>query len=529
MTYDEYMQGIANRKEGGFNDSTKMYEKGSYPVVVTTSDPMLIRFDEMSLLVNDTNFWAKIKTGIKWSGFMIYVSGISTPVYECKMSEDVVTQQEVQVPGGNTAYYRRTQKSSESYIRSVAKEWLDVLEATIATTNADNGIKKAIDRLNWQLHYDITKTNTTDDYAIENYDLSQGIKIDRPVPFTGSGTQPTHEVGYSVVDSTQYVTKCLCSPNQVTMYDSTVIPAGALVTLYTRLAGVNEYSISRCLRDKDDTSYYRPDDPVKSVACEITQQTYLESAEFTEISVNQLGRFGSTYKTGVYNNKTLFDALGDYGKGADPIDDRAVSSDLGTYGDSVSDRTLFGQVGSASGANATSIISRLGQPGNEQTIWGTVDTINGTVNTINGNVGDKGQGGTVIARIGASGDTGINTLFGYSNTINSGVNGVSGQVTNVSSAVSSVSGKVDTVSAKIGTPSDNETVLSVVNTIDTHIGTPYANERQTIFGMIGNKDDTSSDSVIGSLWYRFFEKNVSTMGSKTSVVDYIVATYHNTQ
>ena len=59
----------------------------SYPNVIRSADPLLIRMNELTLLVNNTSFWAKIKYGIQFKGFMVYVSGIAMPVMEQKFEE----------------------------------------------------------------------------------------------------------------------------------------------------------------------------------------------------------------------------------------------------------------------------------------------------------------------------------------------------------------------------------------------------------------------------------------------------------
>ena len=56
--------------------------KGTYPHVARTSDPLIVRVSRFSLLVNDTNFYAKVKNGLGYKGYLIYSSGLGTPILE---------------------------------------------------------------------------------------------------------------------------------------------------------------------------------------------------------------------------------------------------------------------------------------------------------------------------------------------------------------------------------------------------------------------------------------------------------------
>ena len=69
-TWQEYLAEIKNRSSG------------DYPVVVKVSDPLLIRFNEKSLVVNNTNFYTNIKSGLAFEGFYIYTSGLGIPIAE---------------------------------------------------------------------------------------------------------------------------------------------------------------------------------------------------------------------------------------------------------------------------------------------------------------------------------------------------------------------------------------------------------------------------------------------------------------
>ena len=53
-----------------------------YPRVVRMSDPLVLRLTTQSLLIGNTNFYAKVKMGYYFNGFQIYSSGSGTAIYE---------------------------------------------------------------------------------------------------------------------------------------------------------------------------------------------------------------------------------------------------------------------------------------------------------------------------------------------------------------------------------------------------------------------------------------------------------------
>lgn len=143
-----------------------------YPEVLRISDPLLIRIDKHSLLVNDTTFWAKIKNGIQWKGFMVYVSGTNMPIYEDKKD----------VPESRDA------RSVEAYLKQEAENWIDALQEAVLEKKNDNEIKRAIDRLCWQMHYDITESNTDFTRVFSEQNFSDNMTID--VKVTDPQQQP---------------------------------------------------------------------------------------------------------------------------------------------------------------------------------------------------------------------------------------------------------------------------------------------------------------------------------------------------
>lgn len=159
-------------------------ENPTYPRVSRTTDPMVVRIDKTSLLVNDTMFTAKLKCGLGYKGYLIYSSGLGTPIYEKAAKTTGEWQKSFSTVGNrpyNIAFDSENTSQLTNVLTAAAKEWLDDLEIAIADRENDNAIKKAIDRLCWQLHYDITESHTDFPEVFKDNDFSD-VKID-----TGNG------------------------------------------------------------------------------------------------------------------------------------------------------------------------------------------------------------------------------------------------------------------------------------------------------------------------------------------------------
>lgn len=145
----------------------------TYPIVHRLSDPLVIRPCELALQVNDTTYYAKIKFGISFCGFLVYANPTGYPVYTC-IDEDLTKRW---AGDSKSATPSITETYVEEYLNQKAKEWIDSLEQAILEHRSDNEIKKAIDRLLWQLHYDITQSDTD---FVETFPDFSDIDIDKP-------------------------------------------------------------------------------------------------------------------------------------------------------------------------------------------------------------------------------------------------------------------------------------------------------------------------------------------------------------
>ena len=221
----------------------------SYPSVVRTVDPLVIRIEPLSLLVGDTNFYAKIKNGVAFTGFTIYASGLGTPIYE----------QTVSGVGAKTisgTVVAVSNSEIRSRLTDAAKAWLDALEDSFSNIETENTIKSAIDRLCWQLHYDITHTSTTTlPTGMDN------ITIDKDG--VGNGT---------VRDIVTQLNENLTSTDSTT--------PGAIIKVARNIkADSDAYTISQALRE---TGY-------NSIAREISNNTNTMSTKMDTLNNNISG------------------------------------------------------------------------------------------------------------------------------------------------------------------------------------------------------------------------------------------------
>ena len=456
MTEDEYLNSIKGRT----------YD---YPIVLRTADPLLIRVNRTSLLVNNTNFFAKIKCGLAYNGYYIYSSGLGTHIAEVDLGKESITQQIM--PDGTVV--NKNQAWSDSTIAGKAEEFLNHLEARIYIMPSTNAIKEAIDRFCWQMHYDVTKTAriTPPEYFAEN------IVIDRVDP---SGQIPDAQNPESQIETFK----------GYTMYNSIIKIASNI-----KDDDLDTYTLSRALREDESinnqivTSHsiaisLREDtqsNPQSSVSQAVHDQTKLEAEQFNDISNNKLGAFGSGGEgASVYVHKTLYGAIGGYAETDDTTQTvsngiKVVSNKIGSYSADGTGATIYQSLGKV--ADYTS---------GKTNVFGRLYGINDNVSSVSNKLGDFNPSDTVASRIGTSNDTSSNyTIFGK-------IAGVSGQVT-------TVDGKVSTINTSIGSSSDtaSETSTTLFGKLN------YATKKETSlsYALLGGTDYSSAptDNVYTAL------------------------------
>lgn len=399
-----------------------------YPHVARVADPLLVRVDQLSLMVADVVYHARIKLGLGGKGFYIYASGLGTAVYENMFMHD---KNDVKF---NAEFGVSSNDPDEDILLKIAwkaEDWLDALEVEIASKQSDNPIKKAIDRMCWQLHYDITESHANFPVMFKSDDFSD-VKIDRyPLDstyFDGytlkttisdiAGVEHSSELlpsGQVVVNVTNegyfsetsdriqafddHMTKNAYDTNSdgamkklqtiIGDFDNHLTKgawssdSGALNKIATKLVpdGNDYYSISECLRDKDGNNTY-------SIARSLRDGSTSDVSVSNQVKLQMdslhtdLGQNGSintslnAVKSSVDNVKTVEDSI--------KTDTNTIVSKIGSY----STNTIIGCLTEIMDSNSTvssntgTIIDKIGTSYGQDTILGRLLNINGDTTDI---------------------------------------------------------------------------------------------------------------------------------------------------
>ncbi len=425
----------------------------SYPHVAKISDPLLVRLDALSLQVGDSVYHAKIKYGNAFKGYNIYVSGTNMPIVEINIDETVLNKRTAEECHLSSTSIKTSESQRKNVIKDVyAKVWLDELEEAIANAKGSSEIKQAIDRLNWQMHYDRTESDTNLPDTLENFsdvdiDTSGGTHIptmasdlntkiqDVGDQMTGSSSGSGGRSLSDVVNKLYDINSSIGSVNTtIGTMDSNMNndTTGTLVKLRRSISNdsLNENSIYKALKGSSSGNGYSDFSVVTalretgedSVSGATDARATMENNEFDDIE----GRLGEP-GTGNSIWGTVYNMNGN---------SATQSTTLWTHAS-----TVDSNVGTVPSGGKT-VVERLGNPSGSDDIWGTV-------NTINGNVGSRGNNGSVLDRIGTPNQTG--TVW-YDVLNNAG--GV-GTISGIQSTVNAISGTVNVINSNIGDFSSN--------------------------------------------------------------------------
>lgn len=401
-----------------------------YPHVARIADPLLVRVDQLSLMVADVVYHARIKLGLGGKGFYIYASGLGTAIYENMFMHD---KNDVKFNAEFGVISDDTDDDIISKIAEKAEDWLDVLEVAIASKQSDNPIKKAIDRLCWQLHYDITESHANFPVMFKSDDFSD-VKIDRyPLDtewwdgYTLKSTisdaagvvrendQPSShtviEKGYfsdsaqnlknlddhlnaGAYSSTEGSIKILdghfnnSQTGSITKMKSAIEAfdtntTNKLGSIATKLVpdDSNYYSISECLRDKDGNNTYSiarslRDGSTSDVSVSRQVKLQMDSLHTDLGSTGSINTSLSAVKSSVDNVKTVEDSI--------KTNTDTIVSKIGSY----STNTIIGCLTEIMDSNSTvssntgTIIDKIGTSYGQDTILGRLLNINGDTTDI---------------------------------------------------------------------------------------------------------------------------------------------------
>lgn len=417
-----------------------------YPHVARVADPLLVRVDQLSLMVADVVYHARIKLGLGGKGFYIYASGLGTAIYENMFMHD---KNDVKFNAEFGVSSNDTDESILSKIAEKAEDWLDVLEVAIVSKQSDNPIKKAIDRMCWQLHYDITESHANFPEMFKSDDFSD-VKIDR-YPLDS-----TYFDGYTL--------KTTISDIAGVEHSSELLPSGQVVVNVTNEGYFSETS-----------------DRIQAFDDHMTKNAYDTNSDGAMKKLQTIiGDFDNHLTKGAWSSDSgalnkiatkLVPDGNDYYSISECLRDKQTINGKTTFSIARSLR----ESGQDSVSQAThdqtelerdefdDIENRLGLPTGSNTIWNTVSSIDE-------NVGDS-NGRSVIDRIGDT-SIGTNTLFGELDSVYTNyVTGSGGDQGDHS--------KIGSIMSNIGTPSDIAGASS-------------------LFGRIGTSSRTLTDGVTPS-------------------------------
>lgn len=343
-------------------------EEQTYPIVHRIVDPLVIRPSRFALQVNDTTYYAKVKFGVQFCGFLVYISGIGYNFYEYKDEELTQRWSKTSKQSGQSISSTEVQRQLEEE----AETWINNLQDAILALKSGSELKKAIDRLCWQMHYDLTQSDTDftqfEDFSDVEIDKTDSQHIVHTIYDTINSSATT--IGTAVGDGANVIIGSSTDSNGLWLVSNSIstlntaltdASTGAIKTqIGDKLVGSADTCISSRLNKiatniKGDSDTYTisvalRESSQSSVSGATYQQTQLELEHFTTISTNQLGAFG----TG--GNGTLY-------------------STLGTASDADTSPTVFGKVAAVKAQTASieedtgDIIETIGDANTGSTLW----------------------------------------------------------------------------------------------------------------------------------------------------------------
>lgn len=112
------------------------YTEDQYPVVVYKQDPLIVRVDDLILVVGSSSFSAKIKIGTMYTGFYIHTNGIGEPIAKVSVDINGISTQKV-----NNDF---TSSDAYKYIADQAAIWMDNLEASFVDSKGQKNLVEII-------------------------------------------------------------------------------------------------------------------------------------------------------------------------------------------------------------------------------------------------------------------------------------------------------------------------------------------------------------------------------------------------
>lgn len=390
-----------------YDEVVSLINGNIYPHVARTADPLLVRPDMLSLMVGDIVYNARIKNGLGAKGFMIYVNGNGAPVYEKIATTNADATSEFGIEfNSSTGSANIKDDDVKKALDLKAKEWIDDLEKAIAKEPSDSAIKKAIDRMCWQLHYDITESHTNFPEVFANNDFAD-VQIDRYGATNWDGTTLKTSIADNYTNISNSVSggaTTICGGSSLQSLSNAMSSAistfdtnlngtdgtstkntikSALNTIGTKLVpdGNDYYSISECLRDKQTINGTTTFSIARSLresggnSVPVQEQIRLETQEIKD-GLGANGSINTTLSSIKTNSDTVITRIGDFG-------DDTILGRLKRIDDDLD--TVKTNTGTAA-TNTGTIADKIGDESTNGTVIRRLFLINGDTTDIKNNM-----------------------------------------------------------------------------------------------------------------------------------------------
>ena len=118
-----------------------------YPEIMSKLDPLIIRVSSLVLVVGTTSYTAKVKMGIRFSGYTVHASGVGLPIYQEEVDISQYSTNTTTTGEGSDAW---------NYIHDLARDWMDQLEISILQNSNEKNIVDLLREIKFQMHFDLS-------------------------------------------------------------------------------------------------------------------------------------------------------------------------------------------------------------------------------------------------------------------------------------------------------------------------------------------------------------------------------------
>lgn len=383
-----------------------------YPIVVSKLDPLIIRVNDLLLVVGSSSFSAKIKLGSQYTGFYVHVSGLGEPIAKVEVSIEGYNNT---TPVGNTKH-----TMAYLHIQEAATKWMDDLQDSFTKASAQKNTVDMLKEFRAQLHFDMSGHIPTDP------DVLEAIDVTNPTYFKTLSEDITN-----VKEQLEFLVSAMADlKDSISSDDSNSIS--------TRL-----HNIEIALGTESGNKFGDViADSITNGLSTLTQQMTNMNNNITDVNnnVTSVGNQVSTVDTKVGTINTNVNT---------------VKSDVSTVKSDVS--TVKSDVGTVK-TNVNTVSN------NVNTVSNNVDNVKSTVNTIHSTdvpdikstvTGSSGGTDQAVSNLAST----VNSMNGTVNNINGTVNGISGTVGTINTRTYNTWNKLDVL--------DTETLNDVLCSSDS--------------------------------------------------------------